>query len=156
MINLLNNTLTVKGNATGTLDSLYWFWGDGTHTKYITQNTNVSHTYQNAGNYTVCLRTYNYCGSQDSCTHVTMVGINETELKEIKTYPNPVNKDLIIENPYYKPLKVTVYNSMGLLIYQKQYENQTITIDMSNYVNGVYILKLSSDNGMLVRKIVKE
>jgi len=156
VVSLVNNTLTVKGNATGILDSLYWFWGDGTSTKYITQNTNVSHTYQSAGSYTVCLRTYNYCGTQDSCTQVVITAINETELKEIKTYPNPVNKDLIIENPYYKPLNVYVYNSMGLLIYQKQYETQKITIDMSNYASGVYILKLNTDNGMLIRKIVKE
>ncbi|MEI6823665.1 MAG: T9SS type A sorting domain-containing protein [Bacteroidota bacterium] len=157
VVSLLNNTLTVKGNATGTLDSLYWFWGDGTSTKYITQNTNVSHTYQSAGSYTVCLRTYNYCGTQDSCTHVTMVGINETELKEIKTYPNPVNKDLIIENPYYKPLYVNLYNSMGLLIFQKQYENQAITIDMSKYVAGVYFVEIQTKDGIrTVRKVVIE
>jgi len=156
VVNLLNNTLTVKGNATGTLDSLYWFWGDGTKTKYLSQNSNISHTYQNSGLYSFCLRTYNYCGTQDSCTQIVITGINETELKEIKTYPNPVNKNLIIENPYYKPLYVNLYNSMGLLIFQKQYENQTIIVEMSNYINGVYILKLSTDNGMLVRKIVKE
>ncbi len=156
VISLLNKTLTVKGNATGTLDSLYWFWGDGTHTKYLTQNSNISHTYQNSGTYSVCLRTYNYCGTQDSCTQVIITGINETELKEIKTYPNPVNNNLTIENPYYKDLKVTILNSMGLLLFQKQYENQTITIDMSMYAPGVYFVEIQTNDGRkTVKKVVK-
>jgi PKD repeat protein len=156
MVSLSNNILTVKGNATGLTDSLYWFWGDGTKTKYVAQNTNVSHTYTTGGNYSVCLKSYNNCGTKDGCLSVTGVGIEEQELKYLNAYPNPVNNTLTIENPYNCSMQLNLYSITGKLLCSNNYENYTSNLDMSNYERGIYFAEiLLPDGRKAVRKIVK-
>ncbi|MFZ4398404.1 MAG: T9SS type A sorting domain-containing protein [Bacteroidales bacterium] len=154
---LNNNILTVKGSATGLTDSLYWFWGDGSKTKYLTQNTNVSHTYATGGNYNVCLKTYNICGSKDACMQVNGVGIQEQELKYLTVYPNPVKNTLIVENPYLCSMQLSIYSITGKLLYSNTYENDSISLDMSNYEAGFYLVDMKlADGRRAVRKVAKE
>ncbi len=156
LVGISNNILTVKGNAVGVVDSLYWFWGDGSKTKYITQNSNISHTYSVGGNYSVILRSYNDCGVKDGTLQITGVGITEQELKYITAYPNPVSNSLTIENPYQCSMQLSIYNITGKLLYNSQSENYTTTIDMSPYEAGIYFVEMKLNDGRkAVRKIVK-
>jgi len=156
-VSLNNNVLTVKGTATGVTDSLYWYWGDGSSTKYIAQNTNVSHTYSVGGNYSVSLRSYNYCGTKDSSIQITGVGITEQELKYLAAYPNPVSHTLTIENPYQSSMQLSIYSITGKLLYSHQYQNYTTTIDMSPYEAGIYFVEMKLEDGRkAVRKVAKE
>jgi len=156
-VSLNNNVLIVKGTATGVIDSLYWYWGDGSSTKYITQNTNVSHTYSVGGNYSVSLRSYNYCGTKDSTIQITGVGITEQELKYLAAYPNPVSHILTIENPYQSSMQLSIYSITGKLLYSHQYQNYTTTIDMSPYEAGIYFVEMKLEDGRkAVRKVAKE
>ncbi|MFZ4739611.1 MAG: T9SS type A sorting domain-containing protein [Bacteroidales bacterium] len=156
-VSLNNNVLIVKGTATGVTDSLYWYWGDGSNTKYLTQNTNVSHTYSVGGNYSVSLRSYNYCGTKDSTIQITGVGITEQELKYLAAYPNPVSHTLTIENPYQSSMQLSIYSITGKLLYSHQYQNYTTTIDMSPYEAGIYFVEMKLEDGRkAVRKVAKE
>jgi len=156
-VSLNNNVLIVKGTATGVVDSLYWYWGDGSSTKYLAQNTNVSHTYSVGGNYSVSLRSYNYCGIKDSTIQITGVGITEQELKYLAAYPNPVSHTLIIENPYQSSMQLSIYSITGKLLFNHQYQNYTTTIDMSPYEAGIYFVEMKLEDGRkAVRKVAKE
>ena len=156
-VSLNNNALIVKGTATGVTDSLYWYWGDGSKTKYLAQNTNVSHTYSVGGNYSVSLRSYNYCGTKDSTIQITGVGITEQELKYLAAYPNPVNHTLTIENPYQSSMQLSIYSITGKLLYSHQYQSYTTTIDMSPYEAGIYFVEMKLEDGRkAVRKVAKE
>ncbi|MFZ4739755.1 MAG: T9SS type A sorting domain-containing protein [Bacteroidales bacterium] len=156
-VSLNNNVLIVKGTATGVTDSLYWYWGDGSKTKYIVQNTSVSHTYSVGGNYSVSLRSYNYCGTKDSTIQITGVGITEQELKYLAAYPNPVSHTLTIENPYQSSMQLSIYSITGKLLYSHQYQNYTTTIDMSPYEAGIYFVEMKLEDGRkAVRKVAKE
>jgi len=157
LVGISGKTLTVKGTATGLLDSLYWHWGDGTTTKYQTQNTNASHLYAVGGNYSVCLRSYNSCGTKDACLQVERVGIDEQELKYLNAYPNPVNNTLTIENPYQCAMQLSIYQLTGKLLFSKQYENYSNTLDMSTYEAGIYFVEIKlADGRKAVRKVVKD
>ena len=156
-VSLNNNILTVKGTATGVTDSLYWYWGDGSSTKYLAQNTNVSHTYSVGGNYSVSLRSYNYCGTKDSSIQITGVGITEQELKYLAAYPNPVSHTLTIENPYQSSMQLSIYSITGKLLFSHPYQNYTTTIDMSPYEAGIYFVEMKLEDGRkAVRKVAKE
>jgi len=156
-VSLNNNVLIVKGTATGVTDSLYWYWGDGSKTKYLAQNTNVSHTYSVGGNYSVSLRSYNYCGPKDSTIQITGVGITEQELKYLAAYPNPVSHTLTIENPYQSSMQLSIYSITGKLLYSHPYQNYTTTIDMSPYEAGIYFVEMKLDDGRkAIRKVAKE
>lgn len=157
IISLNNKILTVKGNATGLTDSLYWNWGDGSKTKYIVQNTNVSHTYTIGGNYSVCLKTYNNCGTKEVCLPVNSVGIEEQDLKYLNTYPNPVNNMLTIENFYQCRMQLKIFSITGKILFSKQYDDYTTSINMSNYERGIYFVEIILEDGRkTVRKVVRE
>jgi PKD repeat protein len=156
MVSIINKTITVKGTATGITDSLYWHWGDGTTTKYLVQNTNTSHTYTAGGNYTVILRTHNYCGTKDATLQITALNVEEQELKYLNAYPNPVNNILTIENPYPCSMQLNLYSITGKLLYSNKYENYTSKLDMSNYERGIYFVEIQLTDGRRgMRKVVK-
>jgi hypothetical protein len=156
LLGINNKTITVKGMATGIPDSLYWMWSDGSKTIYTNPNTNITHTYATGGNYTVCLHTYNYCGTKDSCFVVNGVGITEQELKYLNAYPNPVTNSLTIENPYQCSMQLNIYSIAGKLLYSNKYENYTTSIDMSNYEKGIYFVEMIlADGRKAVRKVVR-
>jgi PKD repeat protein len=157
LLGINNYILTVKGTASGIADSLVWIWGDGTKTKYLIQNTIATHTYATGGNYNICLRTYNYCGTKDSCFAISGVGIEEQELKYLNAYPNPVTNSLTIENPYQCSMQLNIYSITGKLLYSNKYENYTTTIDMSKYESGIYFIEMILADGRKgMRKVVKE
>lgn len=82
--------------------------------------------------------------------------VAETEIKYLM-YPNPVEDILYIEIPMSqeKDIHLSVYNSTGHLILEKQGEVQYI--DMSNCTNGVYFVQIINPDGTIeIRKIVKE
>jgi hypothetical protein len=156
LVGISGKTLTVTGTATGLWDSLYWNWGDGTSTKYLTQNTNASHLYTVGGDYSVCLRSYNSCGTKDACLQVAGVGIDEPELKYLNAYPNPVSNTLTIENPYQCAMQLSIYQLTGKLLFSKQYQNYSNTLDMSAYEAGIYFVEIKlADGRKAVRKVVK-
>ncbi len=81
----------------------------------------------------------------------------EVSLKEIhddfNIFPNPVKNQLIIETNE-TLTEINIYDINGRLIY-KENENVSTTIDMSDYNKGTYFLRMKTDEGEIVRKVVK-
>lgn len=80
-------------------------------------------------------------------------GLDNTEMVKVNLYPNPVkntlniSSDAIIEN-------TGIYNLAGVLV--KQVTGNVKTIDMSNLSSGSYLIKISTAQGIIRRKIIKE
>jgi hypothetical protein len=75
--------------------------------------------------------------------------------QSISWYPNPT-KDRVAVSGDYTLQSVQLYDVQGRLLQtQLANDNQTI-IDISAHSNGVYFIKVSSDKGIKVGKIVKE
>lgn len=75
--------------------------------------------------------------------------------QSISLYPNPT-KDRVAVSGDYTLQSVQLYDVQGRLLQtQLANDNQTI-IDISAHSNGVYFIKVSSDKGIKVGKIVKE
>jgi hypothetical protein len=74
---------------------------------------------------------------------------------DFECYPNPT-KDFITVNANSSIQTVQLCDAQGrILVTQKGSTSQT-TISMANYANGVYFLKVVSENGERTKKILKE
>jgi endonuclease I len=95
----------------------------------------------------------------DHPEYVNLIWGSTTNTVDIKNnsriivYPNPVVNTLYIiglrEND-----KVSIYNFQGNLIVSKQLiDNQ---IDVSNLKNGIYLIKIENESGIVTRRFVKQ
>ena len=144
-----------------------WSWGDGSANDTIAY---PSHTYSTAGNYNICLTitdstgcTSTYCDSSylqkttNSMIYVEVVqdittGINENELSnQIKFFPNPVFDNFQIQTSL--PIKnIEITDITGRMVCTTTNK----TIDCRGYAKGVYFVKVQTEKGLKVKKIVKE
>ncbi len=86
---------------------------------------------------------------------VNTTGINEDNRIPTILYPNPTSNIIFIEADANKPIiKSEVYSLSGKKL--ANFANFRNMIDLSNYSNGTYILKLYFNDGISFRKIVKE
>ncbi len=91
----------------------------------------------------------------DSLTNkqVTILNVNNPGTKNdnnIKVYPNPTHDKLFIEDDGNgTPSIVTIFDVMGRKQFQKyniKLNAQRLSIDVSKWVNGIYIIRVSNDN----------
>jgi hypothetical protein len=81
----------------------------------------------------------------------TVASIPDIVTDNIKVYPNPVNNMLFVSGNAVS-YKIEVYTLLGQRIINVNNVNQ---IDMSPYENGVYSLKISTENMSVVKRIIK-
>ncbi|MCK4569023.1 MAG: PKD domain-containing protein [Bacteroidales bacterium] len=119
-------------------------------------------TYNSTGDYDVKLTVSNDLGTQfiikGNYIHVGGVGIDESSLDEMLTvYPNPARGSFVLD-PGQNDLKgsqVNVMNAKGEIVYQQYISEETekITIDLSDYPAGIYMLRLQVGDIQVDRKI---
>lgn len=123
----------------------------------ISGETNQIFTATSNGSYAVEV-TGNSCIDTSYCFNVTSLGINTLTEPSYKLYPNPVNNELTIENPG-NINKVEIYNVTGQLLETvNPMESKVIKVNLTNFVQAVYFVKIHTTNNSQVdiRKIVKE
>ena len=111
----------------------------------ITGATSQNYTPIIAGDYYVIV-TENTCSSNQSNTiHVTITGVNQSEWNNsIRTYPNPVANELIIEMAENQDLvRFEIVNSIGQIVLKENLTEKTI-VQTSNFTLGVYLIKLEN------------
>ena len=107
------------------------------------------------GEYCFYLIAANLAGESEpsdmACVNYGSVGIEENEVV-FNIYPNPVNDKLVIETEATIE-EICIYDAFGRLM---EKVNETTTIDVSEYNAGVYIMKVRTDNGEIVKRFVKK
>lgn len=79
------------------------------------------------------------------------------ELNDIAVYPNPSNGLVTISYGTLEPTLIEVYDVSGKLILTKDNLSTTQTnIDLSTVSQGIYFIKISSDNQNIVKRIIKQ
>jgi hypothetical protein len=79
--------------------------------------------------------------------------INEIENTNFKIYPNPAKDEIFIKSES-QIKKVEIYSLMGLLLLSESNFNEKIS--MRNFAEGVYLVKIYTDKGSVVSKVVKK
>ncbi|HTO17454.1 MAG TPA: T9SS type A sorting domain-containing protein [Edaphocola sp.] len=86
---------------------------------------------------------------------VGVTDINRLE-KLINIYPNPIVDLLNIQNNSNHTIRFTIYNALGALIFDKTFQNEINTIDLSSYSKGVFFYYITSkDQTIKTGKIIK-
>ncbi|NOU18500.1 MAG: T9SS type A sorting domain-containing protein [Bacteroidales bacterium] len=80
---------------------------------------------------------------------------NNTDNDNIKVFPNPFNEQLRIEDLNNSIATINLFDLQGRLIYSTKEVSSSNTINTSEYPLGVYILKLYTKNGPIIKKIIK-
>ncbi|MBP5645326.1 MAG: choice-of-anchor J domain-containing protein [Bacteroidales bacterium] len=76
--------------------------------------------------------------------------IDDLNTAKVDFYPNPVNDKLYISE---EVLEVSVVDASGRTVAN---EKNTRVVDMSEFSNGVYFVRVITDNGTATKKIVKK
>jgi hypothetical protein len=51
---------------------------------------------------------------------------------------------------------ITVLNTLGQVVYDSHADGNTTTLDMSHYQSGVYMVRVTTDNGESVKLVSKQ
>ena len=91
------------------------------------------------------------------CNRNPNVGISQKISSGIKIFPNPVKDKLrIIVPETCKNRNVSILSSVGQIVLHKALMNRPETIDMSRMPQGIYLLRIESENNVMYKKVVKE
>ena len=73
------------------------------------------------------------------------VGVNEMVETESVVYPNPANNEInvSVENM----TKVTVYNSIGQMVFAQDASSDVMTISTESMTNGIYYVTIETSEG---------
>ena len=135
----------------------------------ITNTSAFLETLEPCTNYQYQIRTNcPIANSGYSGTHIFMtacpVGISDLEsVNSWEVYPNPFETgvNVIFELESKQSLQLDIYTATGISVYSQSLENlnagvNSFTIkDLQNLAKGVFFIKLSNNEGSLVRRIIK-
>ena len=87
------------------------------------------------------------------------LNISENLLNNLNLYPNPTTGMLTIENGEWRIENVEIFDIYGRKLYfstRPLVHSSTVNIDISHLSAGVYFLKINTETGMVVKKVLKE
>ncbi len=80
-------------------------------------------------------------------------GIQNTAIEGLNLYPNPAHEVLYIQNENNNPIQITIADITGKSIYQNT-ANTTLSINVSNYPAGIYLIKIVQGNQTMNQKLI--
>ncbi len=96
--------------------------------------------------------TSTFVNNQAACDALASVSENNLE-NQISIFPNPAANSIHIQNDAgYVIDAISIYTILGKLIYQ--YKDIQNSIDVSDLSNGMYLIKLNSNNKIITKKII--
>jgi autotransporter-associated beta strand protein len=93
---------------------------------------------------------------------IDAVGIEETlRAPSVQVYPNPTRGELTIVYPTSdNPISdIEIFDLMGRLVETLRatsVQSTPATIDISHLANGIYFIRIQTENGMVTKKIIKQ
>jgi len=79
---------------------------------------------------------------------------NGIESDSIIVYPNPVIDKLNISLNDCNPKQIVIFDLFGKPVFKNIFQNE-IEIDIKDFVDGIYLIKLEYDNQSIIRKLIK-
>jgi len=78
-------------------------------------------------------------------------GVNELEANQISVFPNPTVSRFTVEGEALN--HVTVFNTVGQKVYDMDCDGESVDIDLSHVQTGVYMVRVSTANGEVTKRI---
>jgi endonuclease/exonuclease/phosphatase family metal-dependent hydrolase len=85
------------------------------------------------------------------------LSVLENKLDVFTIYPNPTKENLNINFKYNGIKKIGIFNIIGAELYRTKTNQNSFRVNLSNFKNGMYILKIQDEKGnMKTQKIIKK
>jgi len=84
-----------------------------------------------------------------------ILSVGESILEEFTVFPNPVKDILTIQAPQ-SEYTSTIYNIQGQRVSETTVHTGNAQLDYSTYANGIYFVKIASNNALKTIKVIKE
>jgi hypothetical protein len=143
-------TLTVSGTDTYT-----WSTGENTAILSVSPSTTTSYSVTGTSNASGCINSASYTQSVSLCT-----ALIKTERSLFSVYPNPSNGYFMIriENGLHDSINLEITDATGRIVCNSHFDNDgtPIGINLVGQAKGLYFLKIHSEGGQWVKKLIIE
>ena len=78
-------------------------------------------------------------------------GVKELESNSVTIFPNPTTNRFTVEGQGLN--HVAVFNTMGQKVYEMSCQGESVDINLNNVETGVYVVRISTDNGVVSKPI---
>ncbi len=86
--------------------------------------------------------------------HFGNTQVGENELSKVMVYPNPSKNVFNIQGQGIR--KIEVFNVFGQAVISEETNNDYLQIDLSQYADGCYMLRVVTDNGITNNQLIKQ
>ena len=154
------STIEVRtGSITGTLIATIPVSNTGGNQTWVTDSVNLSAVTGTQNVFLVFkgagagyLFNINSFGFSDKVNIVT--GFENTETSDFEIYPNPVSASFKVQNKL--GAKIELYNSNGIIKLSEQATSDDYSINVSDFAQGTYFIKITDNQGSIHGKIIKQ
>jgi hypothetical protein len=130
-------------------------WMDCATNTLIPGETNATFTPTISGSYAAVVS--NACGSDTTtCEPIEVQGISEMDSELIVVYPNPSTGIFTVASKGSIIQEVVLYSVNGELIWRNANNSHEITIDLSEYARGTYMLQVSTNQEARIFRLIKQ
>ena len=130
-------------------------WIDCATNTLIPGETNATFTPTLSGSYAAVVS--NACGSDTTtCEPIEVQGISETDSELIAVYPNPSNGIYTVASKGSIIQEAVLYSVNGELIWRNAHNSQEITIDLSEYARGTYMIHVITNQQATIFRLIKQ
>lgn len=135
------------------VNTYHWDFGDGN----TANGASVTHSYAQAGNYTVTLTVSNNCEEESITTALdAVVSILESNASQsFVVYPNPVKSVLNIQHDQLdEATALVIYDVVGRVVYQTNLNSEKqVNLSLNTLNNGLYIIEIIHPEFVMHKKV---
>ncbi|MDO8999773.1 MAG: T9SS type A sorting domain-containing protein [Bacteroidota bacterium] len=129
-------------------------WNTAATTTIIAVSPSVTTIYTVTGtNALGCTANYTISQAVSVCSGLTS---NQNTTSSLRSYPNPTNGLFTIETANGATKTIIVSDITGRVIMDNTSNSETVNLNISHFANGIYYIKVQSDNITEIIKVVKQ
>lgn len=151
----VNTNVAVNGNMLHSYQNgatYQWIDCDNANAP-INNETLQDFTASSTGNYAVAIN-YNSCTDTSACFWIIVGGIAENDKNTFSIFPNPANNRInYLSKAAGLPLEITDARGQKVM---SMLTDLNSGIDISSLSAGLYFIKISTENGILVKPFIRE
>jgi hypothetical protein len=92
-----------------------------------------------------------YDNEEQNYVIVNVTAIDENGVNGMMVYPNPTKDNLNITAE--GMINITITNALGQVMYEQNVDSDNQIINMSQYEAGVYMVRITTENGVAVKQV---
>ena len=82
--------------------------------------------------------------------------VDDVSLESLQVYPNPASDNVFIKWDKTEQVSIRVFDALGkLMLFNKNVNiSKSVALDVSNYEQGIYFIKISNREGVITKKLM--